>query len=83
LDASGFTSFETSTNLYYTKFERNNDFVGVSANGSRLVARQSVGVPFERSYGYANPKIILDLKNYDLDDANTSTKALTHSDLSF
>ena len=83
LDASGFTSFETSTNLDYTKFERNNDFVGVSANGSRLVARQSIGVPFERSYGYANPKIILDLKNYDLEDANTSTKALLIPTLSF
>ena len=83
LDVSGFTSFETSTNLDYTKFERNNDFVGVSANGSRLVARQSVGVPFERSYGYANPKIILDLKNYDLEDANTSTKALLIPTLAF
>jgi len=83
LDASGFTSFESSTNFDYTKFERNNDFVGVSANGSRLVARQSIGVPFERSYGYANPKIILDLKNYDLEDANTSTKALLIPTLSF
>ena len=83
LDASGFTSFESSTNFDYTKFERNNDFVGVSANGSRLVARQSIGVPFERSYGYANPKIILDLKNYDLEDANTSTKALFIPTLSF
>ena len=83
IDASGFTSFESSTNFDYTKFERNNDFVGVSANGSRLVARQSIGVPFERSYGYANPKIILDLKNYDLEDANTSTKALLIPTLSF
>ena len=83
LDVSGFTTFETSTNFNYTKFERNNDFVGVSPNGSRLVARQSVGVPFERSYGYANPKIILDLKNYDLEDANTSTKALLIPTLSF
>ena len=83
IDASGFTSFESSTNFDYTKFERNNDFVGVSANGSRLFARQSIGVPFERSYGYANPKIILDLKNYDLEDANTSTKALLIPTLSF
>tara|TARA_B100000035_G_scaffold210907_2_gene180608 strand:- start:1256 stop:3508 length:2253 start_codon:yes stop_codon:yes gene_type:complete len=83
LDVSGFTSFETSTNFDYTNFERNNDFVGVSPNGSRLIARQSIGIPLERSFGYANPKFILDLKNYDLEDANTSTKSLVIPTFSF
>jgi LPS-assembly protein len=76
LSNGGLTSFETSSNFNYTKFERNNDFKGVSPNGSRLSAKQSIAVPFERSYGYLNPKISLDIKNYDLEDTNTSTKTL-------
>ncbi len=83
LDANGFTAFEISTNFNYTKFERNNDFVGVSPNGGRLIARQTIGVPFERSYGYINPKIIMDVKNYDLEDANTSSKSLFIPTFSF
>jgi len=82
LSDSGFTSFETSTNFNFTKFERNNDFKGVSPNGSRLSARQSIEIPIEKSYGYLNPKIILDLKNYDLEDSNTSSKALLMPTLS-
>ncbi len=83
LSDSGLTSFETTTNFNFTKFERNNDFVGVSPNGSRVYAKQTIGIPVERSYGYLNPKIILDIKNYDIDDANTSTKTLLIPTLSF
>jgi LPS-assembly protein len=82
-DESGFTAFETSTKFDYTKFERNNDFVGESPNGYRINARQTIGVPFERSYGYINPKIIIDMKDYDLEDANTSSKSMLIPTLSF
>ena len=48
LSNGGLTSFETSSNFNYTKFERNNDFKGVSPNGSRLSAKQSIAVPFDK-----------------------------------
>lgn len=76
LSNDGFTFLESKSHINYTKFERNNDFVGLSPNGSRVSAKQSFAMPLERSYGYLTPKIIVDLKSYDLEDADTSSKSL-------
>ncbi|MDA9088100.1 LPS assembly protein LptD, partial [Methylophilaceae bacterium] len=74
-DAEGFTSYETQVNFSLTQFERNNDYVGASnENGTRLTAKPSLSIPFERPYGYVTPKLAMDIKYYDLNDANVASK---------
>jgi len=73
-DIYGNNQFETDSHLELTQFERNNDFVGSSPHGSRFTARPSLSAPFEASYGYIKPKIILDMKYYDLEGTSTSSK---------
>ena len=73
-DIYGNNQFETNSYLELTKFERNNDFAGSSPHGSRFTARPSFSFPFEASYGYIKPKIILDMKYYDLEGTSTSNK---------
>jgi LPS-assembly protein len=72
----GQTNIETFLNFEATKFERNNDFVGVSPHGMRITARPSFAIPIEASYGYIKPKISFDMKHYDLNGSSTSTENL-------
>jgi len=73
-DIYGNNQFETQTDLELTQFERNNDFNGINAHGTRFTARPSFAIPFEASYGYIKPKFIADIKYYDLEGTSTSTK---------
>ena len=75
-DIYGNNQFETSSYLEITQFERNNDFIGVSPHGTRLIARPSLAIPFEASYGYIQPKLTLDYKYYNLDASTVSSKSL-------
>jgi LPS-assembly protein len=82
-DAEGFTTYETNTNFSLTQFERNNDYVGTSPNGARITARPTLSIPLERPYGFVTPKLAMDIKYYDLNDANVTSKDLYIPTLSF
>ena len=75
-DLYGNNQFEIQTNFELTQFERNNDYIGTSPHGTRLTARPAFAIPFESSFGYIKPKLIADIKSYDLDGSATSSKNL-------
>ena len=82
-DEYGFTDYEVNTNFSLTQFERNNNFTGVSPRGTRVTTRPSLSIPFERPYGFVTPKLSMDMKYYDLNDANVTSKDLYIPTLSF
>ena len=67
---------ETFNYFELTQFERNDDFTGISPHGTRITARPSVAVPIEASYGYIKPKLIADIKHYDLEGNSENNKDL-------
>jgi len=73
-DIYGNNYLETNTSFEVTEFARNNDYVGSSPEGTRLTARPSIAIPFEASYGYIKPKIIADIKHYDLKNNTENSK---------
>jgi len=75
-DIYGNNFLEANTSFEVTEFDRNNDFVGSSPEGTRVTARPSIAIPFEASYGYIKPKIIADIKHYDLENNTENTKDL-------
>jgi len=77
LDDDEFIIIDINTLLTYNKFENNNDYSGATrATGDRLTATPSIEFPFEASFGYVTPKLIMDYKNYDLEGANVGSKSL-------
>jgi LPS-assembly protein len=75
-DIYGNNYLEADTSFQATEFARNNDFVGSSPEGTRVTARPSIAIPFEASYGYIKPKIIADIKHYDLENNTENSKDL-------
>ncbi|MEK9778474.1 MAG: LPS assembly protein LptD, partial [Methylophilaceae bacterium] len=75
-DIYGNNYLETNMNFEVTEFKRNNDYVGSSPEGTRVTARPSIAIPFEASYGYIKPKVIADIKHYDLENNTENSKDL-------
>jgi LPS-assembly protein len=73
-DIYGNNYLEANTSFEITEFARNNDYVGSSPEGTRVTARPSIAIPFEASYGYIKPKIIADIKHYDLKNNTENSK---------
>ncbi len=82
----GFTSYETDFSMSLTQFERNHNFVASSTDknisGTRFIARPSLAVPFEKSYGYVEPKLTMNIMSYNLDDNSVDSKTMTIPTLS-
>ena len=73
-DIYGNNFLETNSRFEITEFNRNSDYVGSSPEGTRVTARPSIALPFETSYGYIKPKIIADIKHYDLKNNSENSK---------
>lgn len=73
-DIYGDSFLETNLDFELTEFRRNSDFTGTSAEGTRLTSRPSITLPFERSYGFIKPKLIADIKHYNVDNDSSVSK---------
>jgi len=67
---------QTSANFSYDQFDTGNNAANNIATGSRIASTPSVSFPMEASFGFLKPKLIANLRHYDLDDAATSQKSL-------
>ena len=67
---------QTDANFSYDQFDTGNNAAKNIATGSRIASTPSVSFPMEASFGYLKPKLIANLRHYDLDDAQTSQKSL-------
>lgn len=67
---------QTGADFSYDQFDTGNNAVKNIATGSRIASTPSVSFPMEASFGFLKPKIIANLRHYDLDDASTSQKSL-------
>ena len=82
----GFLSYETDLSSSLIKFERNHNFVASSIDknisGTRFVARPSIAIPFEKSYGYIKPKLTMNIMSYNLEGGSINSKSITIPTLS-
>jgi len=67
---------QTDANFMYDQFDTGNNAAKNIATGSRISSTPSVSFPMEASFGYLKPKLMANLRHYDLDDAQTSQKSL-------
>ena len=67
---------QTGANFSYDQFDTGNNAAKNIATGSRIASTPSVSFPMEASFGFLKPKMIANLRHYDLDDASTSQKSL-------
>ena len=67
---------QTDVNFSYDQFDTGENSVDNIATGSRIASTPSVSFPMETSFGFLKPKLIANLRHYDLDDASTSQKSL-------
>ena len=67
---------QTDANFMYDQFDTGNNAAKNIATGSRIASTPSVSFPIEASFGYLKPKLIANLRHYDLDDAKTSQKSI-------
>ena len=67
---------QTDANFSYAQFDTGNNAAKNIATGSRIASTPSVSFPMEASFGYLKPKLIANLRHYDLDDAETSQKSI-------
>ncbi len=67
---------QTDANFSYAQFDTGNNAVKNIATGSRIASTPSVSFPMEASFGYLKPKLMANLRHYDLDDAQTSQKSI-------
>jgi len=67
---------QTDANFMYAQFDTGNNAAKNIATGSRIASTPSVSFPMEASFGYLKPKLIANLRHYDLDDAKTSQKSI-------
>ena len=83
---NGFSSFETNLGMSLTQFERNHNFVASSTDknitGTRFIVNPSIAVPFEKSYGYIKPKLMVNLKKYELEGGSINSKSMAIPTLS-
>ena len=73
---------QTDANFMYDQFDTGNNAAKNIATGSRIASTPSVSFPMEASFGYLKPKLIANLRHYDLDDAQTSQKSIAIPTLS-
>ena len=67
---------QTGANFSYDQFDTGNNAAKNIATGARIASTPSVSFPMEASFGFLKPKMIANLRHYDLDDASTSQKSL-------
>jgi LPS-assembly protein len=67
---------QTDANFSYDQFDTGNNAAKNIATGSRVASNPSVSFPMEASFGYLKPKLMANLRHYDLDDAQTSQKSI-------
>ena len=67
---------QTGADFSYDQFDTGNNAAKNIATGSRIASTPSVSFPMEASFGFLKPKMIANLRHYDLDDASTSQKSL-------
>jgi len=67
---------QTDVNLMYDQFDKGDNAANNIATGSRVASTPSISFPMEASFGFLNPKLIANLRHYDLDDAKTSQKSI-------
>ena len=67
---------QTGADFSYDQFETGNNAAKNIATGSRIASTPNVSFPMEASFGFLKPKMIANLRHYDLDDASTSQKSL-------
>ena len=67
---------QTDADFSYDQFDTGNNAAKNIATGSRIASTPSVSFPMEASFGFLKPKMIANLRHYDLDDASTSQKSL-------
>ena len=67
---------QTDTNFMYDQFDKGDNTVNNIPTGSRIASTPSVSFPMEASFGFIKPKLIANLRHYDLDDASISQKSL-------
>ncbi len=67
---------KTYTNFSFDQFETGENANHNIPKGTRLASTPSISFPMEASFGYLKPKAIINLRHYDLDDANISKKSL-------
>jgi len=67
---------KTSSRFGYDHFETGENASSNIPKGTRLSSNQSISYPMEASFGFLNPKVMMNLRHYDLEDANISKKSL-------
>ena len=73
---------QTNANFMYDQFDKGDNAKDNIATGSRISSTPSISFPMEASFGFLKPKLIANLRHYDLDDASTSKKSLAIPSLS-
>ena len=67
---------QSDLNFSYDQFDTGNNAANNIATGARLASTPSISFPIETSFGFLKPKVMANLRHYDLDDAATSQKSL-------
>ena len=67
---------QTDVNLMFDQFDKGDNAANNIATGSRVASTPSISFPMEASFGFIKPKLIANLRHYDLDDAKTSKKSI-------
>ena len=67
---------QTDANFMYDQFDTGNNAAKNIATGSRVASTPSISFPMEASFGFLKPKLIANLRHYDLDDAASSQESL-------
>ena len=67
---------QTDANFMYDQFDKGDNAADNIPTGSRIASTPSVSFPMEASFGFLKPKLMANLRHYDLDDASTSKKSL-------
>ena len=66
----------TKANFSFDNFTTGENAANNIAKGTRLASTPSITFPMEVSFGYVKPKMIMNLRHYDLEDANINQKSL-------
>ena len=67
---------QTDVNLMYDQFDKGDNAANKIATGTRISTTPSISFPMEASFGFLKPKLIANLRHYDLNDAKTSQKSI-------
>jgi len=67
---------QTTANFSFANFTTGENAGKGIPKGTRLASTPSLTLPMEASFGYIKPKVIMNLRHYDLDDADINQKSL-------